>query len=168
MGCIGEQFTENPDNAVADVSQTGLLTPDPTQMGIEQTGSWVSAGYRFTQGVSSQAKVFISGTNVIRNKETNQSSLKASLAVGTAQLIGNVSDSQNNVTNPSTGNFIWLSTNNYVCTVNSSGLCTFHHKGSVTVELRYSRQASANYANNAPSSTEAMAAYATCEIQVGL
>jgi transcriptional regulator with XRE-family HTH domain len=164
-GYLGEEF---PSNAVADVPYTNLPTPMPSDMATEQTGSFASSvgsySNRFTQGVNSQAKVFVTGTGVIRNGYTSQSSLQASLAEGSCTLIGNVSDSYNRVTNPATGIYKWVSLNSMIATVSNNGLVHFLRKGQVTIECRYSRQANASYAGSTPSGTEF--AYGTCEIQI--
>jgi len=164
-GYLGEEF---PSNAVADVPYTNLPTPMPSDMATEQTGSFASSvgsySNRFTQGVNSQAKVFVTGIGVIRNGYTSQSSLQASLAEGSCTLIGNVSDSYNRVTNPATGIYKWVSLNSMIATVSNNGLVHFLRKGQVTIECRYSRQANASYAGSTPSGTEF--AYGTCEIQI--
>ena len=119
-----------------------------------------------TEGVPAQSKCFVTGTNVIRNGKTSQSSLSVSLSAGTATLVGNVCDCQNNVTNPFTGTFVWVSRNAQVATVSQSGLVTLLKRGQVDIELRTSRQANISFTNSTPSPTEASAAYAICTVQV--
>jgi hypothetical protein len=152
------------DNATFSGTDSPVITS-----GKVQCGGFIASGkYENLEGVPSQCRCFITGPNVRRVGASNQSALAVSVQAGTVQLTGNVSDAQNNNTNPATGSFKWISTNSSVATVNQSGLVTLLRKGQVTIELRYSRQANSSWAGATPSPTESTAAYATCDIQIGV
>jgi hypothetical protein len=156
-----------------DVSYNGTDQPLVTK-GEVQTGGWSQIGgapyfvsQEILQSVPAQTCVVIRGTGVTKvGNAANQFAVSKQLAFGTFQLNAGVTTASGADSDNPKGPFVWLSRNDNVCTVSATGVVTPTGKGQCEVEARYSRAANTPLANATPSSTESMAAYATCIVQI--
>lgn len=140
---------------------TGVVNPDPTQVGSRACGGWdggqASGGNQqeVFQGVPANVRVQLSGVTKIG---PNQYSTTLSLSgANTLQLVPNAADAQQNPTSAVAPNsFTWKfsSRNVNVAKVNSSGLVTAVGRGQSEIVVRSFRQVNASLSGATPSGTE--------------
>jgi len=164
-GSVDSRFATLP------TSFSGVDSP-VISSGTVQCGAWQQPVSLFPQmlqenidGVASQCRVFITGTNVVQSSGSKQqSSLAISLTVGSVQLSASVSDAQNAQTQNPEVPVVWKSSNSHVCTVNSTGLCSLISKGQCEIDVQYPRSVIRTTPTATPSGVEYT--YATLVLQV--
>ena len=154
--------TSKPNDST---TYTGVVNPDPTQMGTLACGGWdggLPAGgnqQEVFQGVPANVRVQLSGVSKIG---PNQYSTTLSLSgTNTLQLVPNGADAQQTPTSavaPNSFSWTYLSRNINVCRVNSSGRVTAVGRGQCEILVSNPRQVNASFTTATPSGTEGVQA----------